>query len=82
MQGQLDRFAALNNIRLDAALDAYDIAAGTRVRLPVLLQASPAELMKGLPQTATQSVQLADAAFKAAASAAAQATKVGAASKG
>ena len=51
--------------------DAYGIALGTRVRLLELLQANSAKLMKGLPQAATQSVQLADAALKAAASAAA-----------
>jgi len=62
--------------------EAYDIASGTRVRLLELLQASSAKLMKGLLQAATQSVQLADAALKAAASAAAHGTKVAAASKG
>jgi len=62
--------------------DAYDIASRTQVRLLVLLQASSTELMKGLTQAATQSVQLVDAAVKAAASAAAQTTRVDAASKG
>jgi fructose-1-phosphate kinase PfkB-like protein len=39
-------------------------------------------LIKGFTQAAMQSVQLADVAIKAAASATAQATEVGAASKG
>ncbi len=71
MRGQLNQFAALNNTGPEA--DAYDIAPSARVHLidatnsavEPMMSTSNA-VMKGLTQAAKQSVQLADAAGKAA----------------
>jgi hypothetical protein len=71
MRGQLNHFAALNNTGPEG--DAYDIAPAARVHLTNAINSAVEPMMptsnavmKGLTQAAKQSVQLADAAGKAA----------------